>query len=80
MYTICRQIELIAQSQGEGSSLAQGRVIQFSPARTAPNGTQKAEKLAPDISVRRSNERRQAEVRLPGIGEEVAYALLWSKM
>jgi hypothetical protein len=80
MYTICRQIELIAQSQGEGSSLAQGRAIQLRSARLAPNGNQKAEKPMPDISVRRSNKRRQAEVRLPGIGEEVAYALLWSKM
>jgi len=79
MYTICRQIELIAQSQDEGS-LAQDRVIQFCSARTAPNGNQKAEKLALDYPVRRSNKRRQAEVRLPGIGEEVAYALLWSKM
>jgi hypothetical protein len=80
MYTICRQIELIAQSQGEGLAVAQGRVIQFCPARTTPNGIQGTEKLALDISVRGSTERRQAEVRLPGLGEEVAYALLWSKM
>jgi hypothetical protein len=80
MYTICRQIELIAQSQGEGLAVAQGRVMQICPARTTQNGIQRTEKLAPDISVRHSTGRPQAEVKLPGLGEEVAYALLWSKM
>jgi hypothetical protein len=83
MNTSCREFDLIRQSQcaGWAEGVAQRRTVQFCSAQPAakPNGAQVTEKVPSEIAVRPGTE-RQAAVILPGVGEELAYALLWSRM
>jgi hypothetical protein len=83
MNASCRQFDLIGQSQcgGWAEGVAQRQIVQFCSARPArkPTGAQVTENVLPAITAWPGTE-RQAAVTLPGIGEELAYALLWSKM
>jgi hypothetical protein len=82
MNATCKHLELIGLSQCEAwtEGVAQNRIAEFGLARPAPNGAQTTERAPREIAVKPAAERRQAGVRLPGLCEEFAYALLWSKM